>query len=262
MPHLYPPLFTSFKSVVDATLIPDCFILQTEDGAPHPLSLLAAQELQQHLQKQTDWEHNFGLSNQSNSNIVGKMFGVLVVQNAQNEVGYLSAFSGKLAGGNHHPKFVPPVFDLLTQGGFLSIGMQELDMLTKEIKRMEAYEPENIDALKILKKNRHQYSNSLQKEIFRSYSFTNQKGLFKNINDIFKQTSYKNPPAGAGECAAPKLLQYAFLHQLKPLALAEFWWGKSPKSIHWKHGDFYPCCKEKCDPILAHMLEGFQENKL
>ncbi|RZJ17244.1 MAG: pseudouridylate synthase, partial [Acinetobacter sp.] len=67
---------------------------------------------------------------------------------------------------------------------------------------------------------------------------------------------YKNPPAGAGECAAPKLLQYAFQHHFKPLALTEFWWGQSPKSATWKHKHFYAPCKEKCGPILKHMLEG------
>lgn len=262
MPHLYPPLFTPFKSVVDATLIPDCFILQKEDGAPHPLSLLAAQELQQHLQKQTDWEHNFGLSDQLNSNIVGKMFGVLVVKNAQNEIGYLSAFSGKLAGRNHHPKFVPPVFDLLTQGSFLNTGMQVLTELIDEIKLLEDNEPKNIAAINQLKKNRKQHSINLQHEIFNRYSFINQNGDHKNVNDIFRQASYKNPPAGAGECAAPKLLQYAFLNHLKPLALAEFWWGQSPKSVNWKHGAFYPCCKEKCEPILAHMLQHLTQNSL
>ena len=257
MSYINSPLFNHFKTAIEIDLIPDYLILQKENNAPHPLSILAAEELQQHIISQTDWEHNFGLVATLNSSIVGKMFGVLVVKNVKNQIGYLSAFSGKLAGANHHPKFVPPVFDLLTQGGFLSIGMQKLTLLTEEIKIMEASHPENIEAIKNLKKYRHQFSKSLQQEIFSRYSFANQKGMFKNINDIFKHASYKNPPAGAGECAAPKLLQYAFLHQLKPLALAEFWWGQSPKSVNWKHGTFYPCCKEKCEPILAHMLEGF-----
>ncbi|RZK01842.1 MAG: pseudouridylate synthase, partial [Flavobacterium sp.] len=74
------------------------------------------------------------------------------------------------------------------------------------------------------------------------------------LNEIFNNAGYKNPPAGAAECAGIKLLQYAFLHHMKPLALGEFWWGKSPKSNTWKHGMFYPCCKEKCEPILKHML--------
>ena len=247
-------MFTPFLSAINNHLIPDEFTLQTAGNLPHPLSLLAAQELQQYLQTQSDWEHNFGLSNTNNGNIVGKMFGVLVVKNAKNEVGYLSAFSGKLAGGNHHHKFVPPVFDLLTQGSFLNTGMQALTLLIDEIKVLESTQPKNTEAINQLKQNRKQHSINLQQEIFSRYTFINQKGEPKNIHELFKQASYKNPPAGAGECAAPKLLQYAFLHQLKPLALAEFWWGQSPKSVNWKHGEFYPCCKEKCEPILAHML--------
>lgn len=247
-------MFTPFSSQIDHHLIPSEFTLQTAGNLPHPLSLLAAQELQQHLQTQSDWEHNFGLSNTNNGNIVGKMFGVLVVKNAQNQLGYLAAFSGKLAGGNHHPKFVPPVFDLLTEGSFLNTGMQELALLIDEINMLESIQPQNTAAIKQLKENRKQHSINLQQEIFSRYTFINQKGEPKNIIDIFKDASYKNPPAGAGECAAPKLLQYAFLHQLKPLALAEFWWGQSPKSVNWNHGEFYPCCKEKCKPILAHML--------
>ena len=148
MSLINPPLFNYFKTVIETDLIPDYLILQKENHAPHPLSLLAAEELQQHITSQTDWEHNFGLAATLNSSIVGKMFGVLVVKNAENQIGYLSAFSGKLAGANHHPKFVPPVFDLLTEGGFFSIGMQELTLLTKQIKTIEISEPENIDAIK------------------------------------------------------------------------------------------------------------------
>ncbi len=228
--------------------------------SPHPLSLLAAQELQHHLQIQKTWVHNFGLTNDLNSTIIGKMFGVLVVQNAQQEIGYLAAFSGKLAGANHHAKFVPPVFDLLTLDGFLNKGMQALTIKTTAIKVLETNEPENKLAISKLKLERKQFSNTLQQQIFNRYTFINQKGDYKSLRDIFKNATYKNPPAGAGECAGPKLLQYAFLHQLKPLALTEFWWGQSPKSVNWKHGNFYPCCKEKCEPILAHMLQGLENN--
>ena len=73
---------------------------------------------------------------------------------------------------------------------------------------------------------------------------------------IFDHTESKIPPAGAGECAAPKLLQYAYLNKLKPIAMAEFWWGKSPSSEIRKHKQFYPSCRGKCEPILGHMLEG------
>lgn len=64
------------------------------------------------------------------------------------------------------------------------------------------------------------------------------------------------PPAGSGECAAPKLLNYAYQNQLKPIAMAEFWWGQSPKSQVRKHKQFYPACRSKCEPILGHMLRG------
>ena len=64
------------------------------------------------------------------------------------------------------------------------------------------------------------------------------------------------PPAGAGECAAPKLLQYAFANDLKPITLAEFWWGISPKSAIRKHKNYYPACQSRCKPILTHMLKG------
>src|SRR5690606_8077660 len=81
---------------------------------------------------------------------------------------------------------------------------------------------------------------------------------------IFTETVFEKPPAGAGECATPKLLQYAFLHDFKPIAFGEFWWGASPKSEVRKHGQFYAACSGKCRPILKHMLEGIEidENPL
>ena len=107
-----------------------------------------------------------------------------------------------------------------------------------------------------LKTNRKAHSVALQNKIFNKYHFLNQAGEEKSLREIFKKDNGKNPPVGAGECAGPKLLQYAFKHQMRPLALTEFWWGLSPKSATWKHKEFYPCCKEKCEPILSHMLAG------
>lgn len=224
-----------------------------QDFEPHPLCLIAAKELQNHLQNQKEWLHNFGL-NDENGAVIGKMFGVLVVRNPKNEIGYLVAFSGKLAGSNSHSKFVPPIVDLLTENSFLNKGMKELDAINLNIKELSA--ENNKEEVSKLKSRRKQHSIALQKEIFNQYYFLNQAGEEKSLIAIFKSAGYKNPPAGAGECAGPKLLQYAFQHQLKPLALTEFWWGLSPKSATWKHKEFYPCCKEKCEPILAHMLKG------
>jgi len=255
------PFFTHFNQSIANYSLPEKFTFPFK-YQPHPLSIVAAEQLQQHLMHQTEWKHNFGLSDDKQGTIAGKMFGVLLVQNEENEIGYLAAFSGKLAGGNHHTMFVPPVFDLLAEDGFLSLGMTALSSMTAEIKELNEGLMLKDDLLKLsaLKSVRKNYSIALQKEIFEHYHFLNQAGEEKSLNELFKHTKSKTPPSGAGECAAPKLLQYAFQHHMKPLALAEFWWGLSPKSETWKHGQYYPCCHEKCEPILAHMLEGMEIN--
>lgn len=223
---------------------------------PHPLCLLAANSLQQYLNTQQEWKHNFGLAAHNTGTVIGKMFGVLVVETPQHEIGYLSAFSGKMAGTNQYTKFVPPVFDLLTENSFLNLGMQELARLSGEINTLKLTPGTTAETLVRLKRFRKAHSVALQTQIFEHYHFLNQAGAEKSLVDIFKGLTHKNPPAGAGECAGIKLLQYAFQHKMKPVALAEFWWGQSPKSDTWKHGHFYPCCREKCEPILEHMLLG------
>ncbi|WP_291403987.1 hypothetical protein [Daejeonella sp.] len=247
-----------FKSLDSEHEVPAQFNF-LKDNKPHPLCLLAAEDLQKYLKHQSDWEHNFGLNPAQEGFIIGKMFGVLIVKNSQNELGYIAAFSGKMAGGNHHSKFVPPVFDSLQEGSFLNTGMAELTRINNAIKEKEHLKAEGyLEDVRMMKVARKKHSNTLQNELFNHYTFLNKQGEEKSLNEIFKAASYKNPPAGAGECAGPKLLQYAFKHQMEPLAIAEFWWGQSPKSEHWKHLNYYPCCKEKCEPILAHMLEGIK----
>lgn len=248
--------FIPFKNLTNSVGIPTSFNLML-GNQPHPLCVLAAEELQNHILNQQEWQHNFGLNANSTGTVIGKMFGVLVVQNQQQEIGYLAAFSGKLAGSNQHDKFVPPIFDLLTENSFLNIGMEMLTAINLEIKALEEKDAKaNQFQILQLKEKRKQHSIALQNKIFDQYHFLNQAGEEKSLIDLFKAAGYKNPPAGAGECAGPKLLQYAFQHQLKPIAIAEFWWGLSPKSETWKHKEFYPCCKEKCEPILSHMLKG------
>ncbi|WP_341224983.1 pseudouridylate synthase [uncultured Arcticibacterium sp.] len=220
----------------------------------HPVCQLAVEELQNYLATQKDWIHNFGLDPEMKGPIIGKMFGVMVVKNINGELGYLAAFSGKLAGGNIHTRFVPPVFDALEEGSFLNIGMAELTQMGEKIKSLKGIaREEEIDKLKEIRKS---HSQSLQNTLFDHYNFLNTHGVQKNIREIFSHNLNSNPPAGAGECATPKLLQYAFQNQMKPIAMAEFWWGQSPKSDQWKHGEFYPACDEKCRPILGHMLDG------
>jgi tRNA pseudouridine32 synthase/23S rRNA pseudouridine746 synthase len=114
---------------------------------------------------------------------------------------------------------------------------------------------EEIQSLKLDRKNQ---SSELQQQLFDNYKFFNILGEQKNIGELFSDSYTQKPPAAAGECAAPKLLQYAYLHGLQPITIAEFWWGQSPKSDIRVHGQYYPACRGKCGPILAHMLKGLE----
>ena len=309
---------------------------------PHPLTKIAAAELQHYLETQKDLDHNFGLSADRDDMVIGKMFGVLVVADNKGKIGYLSAFSGKLAGTNDHPRFVPPVFDMLTENSFFLkeqevistvntqietiLSDENYNRLKEHIEQLTVQSTEEIAAFKkqlkqnkgirarlreekkislyaheyelfeadlikqslydkyllklltekweaviedvkaqlssyetridALKDERKERSAILQNQIFEQYTFLNIEGKQKSLQDIFKSTAFGKPPAGAGECATPKLLQYAFANGYKPLAMAEFWWGSSPKSEIRQHKQFYPACTGKCKPILAHMLEG------
>ena len=117
------------------------------------------------------------------------------------------------------------------------------------------------DEIESLKKLRKKLSAKLQKHFFKQYKMLNSKGERKDLTKIFSDTIVQKPPAGSGDCAAPKLLQYAFEHKLTPLCMAEFWWGKQPKSEIRKHKHFYPACQGKCQPILGHMLAGMEVDK-
>lgn len=124
----------------------------------------------------------------------------------------------------------------------IAIAQKEVDQFTQEIERLKA--------------ERKTRSATLQLQLFEQFRILNGKGEIRDLCDIFKETAQQIPPAGAGECAAPKLLQYAYRHRLHPVAMAEFWWGDSPKTEIRHHGYFYPACKGKCEPILKHMLQG------
>lgn len=115
-----------------------------------------------------------------------------------------------------------------------------------------------------LKQERKRRSAALQRKLFEQFRILNTRGEVKDLCELFAPTYQGAPPAGAGECAAPKLLQYAYQHQLEPIAMAEFWWGDSPKTEIRHHGYYYPACKGKCEPILHHMLQGLRvdENPL
>lgn len=296
---------------------------------PHPLCVMAAEEVQHYLSKQSDWQEELSQ---------GKMFGVLIVQTEDGSIGYLTAFSGILAGKNIHPYFVPPVYDLLQPQGFFKIEEENISAINRRIRRLEEDKKyidlrSNLtqttqsaqDALSIaktqlkeakdkrellrktgqlnakeeaeliresqfqkaeykrlerswkdkiaslqveagnwekqiqeLKAERKVRSAALQQQLFEQFRMLNYRGEVKTLRDIFEQTVHKTPPAGAGECAAPKLLQQAYLHHWKPIAMAEFWWGNSPRNEVRHHGYYYPACKGKCEPILRHMLQGLE----
>lgn len=114
-----------------------------------------------------------------------------------------------------------------------------------------------------LKQERKRRSAALQQWLFEQYVVSNARGEQNNIWQIFttpyselKGLTRQAPPAGTGDCAAPKLLQYAYTHQLRPLAIAEWWYGPSPLTEIRTHGTFYPACRGKCGPLLAFMLQG------
>lgn len=330
--------FQHFKTNISGISLPEKFTFPFYYD-PHELSKIAAQELQEYLETQTDFNHNFGLQENQEGYVIGKMFGVLVCQDKNGRLGYLWGVSGKLADSNLHDKFVPPVFDMLTQDSFFkqeeailnqynrkieqleesneladakeklkqtelaaktdiqrqkqrikdlkierdskrtsfgNLSSQEVEQLEFELseeskkesillKKMTKYwnltvesEKSKVESLQAeietLKEVRKQKSSELQQLLFAEYAFLNQEKKLKSVGEIFDN----NPPAGAGECAAPKLLHYAFQNNLKPIALAEFWWGQSPKSEVRKHKQFYPACRSKCEPILAHMLNGIE----
>ena len=331
-----------FKKPVSYLALPEKFTYPFH-YTPHPVCVLAAEEVKAYIASRKEWQEELAS---------GKMFGVLIVQtdngitnNEENQIGYLAAFSGNLAGKNLHPYFVPPVYDLLQPEGFFKIEEEQISAINirirelensssylgskekwkieteqakavlnqakaelkmakeareirrqsspelseeeqasliresqyqkAEYKRLEKEWKKRLEELETevrhfdieierLKTERKERSAALQRKLFEQFRMLNAQGEVKDLYTIFEQTVQKVPPAGAGECALPKLLQYAYLHQLKPLAMAEFWWGDSPKNEIRHHGYYYPSCKGKCEPILQHMLQGLEidENPL
>ena len=114
-----------------------------------------------------------------------------------------------------------------------------------------------IDALK---QERKAMSEALQERIFRLFVVRNARGesldLIEVFNRYYGEDAGVMPPAGAGECCGPRLLQCAYLNALTPLCMAEFWYGNSPVGEVRHHGQFYPACSSKCKPILTFMLQG------
>ena len=201
---------------------------------PHPLAVLAAEAVQRELASMQLSE--------------GKMFGVLVVMSPSHSVSFLAAYSGLLEGRNDWPYFVPPVFDAQQPDGHFKQTEREIS----------AMDPVQHPLL------RKQMSQELQLWLFHQYRFLNARGETRDLVDVWQdyhcspriRKKFPLPPGGTGDCCAPKLLQYAYSHGLKPLCMAEFWWGPSPKTDIRHHGQFYPACRGKCKPVLTWMLQG------
>lgn len=146
---------------------------------------------------------------------------------------------------------------LKQEGAFIQREMKKLKLQNKqEIAEARQRLLHLEDRISRLKEERKLKSSLLQDRLFDQYKFLNIHGKQKSLLPIFESTPIGRPPSGAGDCSAPKLLQYAFQRGYNPIALAEFWIGKSPRLEVRRHNLYYPCCRGKCEPILAHMLDG------
>lgn len=318
--------FHHFSSSITGLPIPRQFTFPFA-YVPAKLSEMAANEVKSYVSLHSEWHDELAK---------GKMFGVLVVKNDRNEIGYLAAFSGQLAGTATHSFFVPPVFDFLDPEGYFKCHENEISEINNEIdsiqqsnayfsakshlqeitkqteeeveryklmmslaknrrdemrsnqilsadvekqliaesqfqkaelKRIKARVTEKVSSAKkelnqieneinALKRKRESLSESLQNWLFQHFVFLNAQGEKADLLQIFQKSSRLVPPSGAGECCAPKLLQYAYTNGYIPISMAEFWWGQSPKAEIRRHGEYYPACKSKCEPILRFMLQG------
>ncbi len=183
----------------------------------------------------------------------GKMFGVLVCRTLEGNTKTLKAFSGQYNGQWKIKGWVPPLFDVQD---FNTLN----DPVEKQIKALgkEAMEKSSDESCrKTLLLRRKQLSQQLMKDIHALYSLNNFKGEQCSLLDQFPQG--RGIPTGTGDCCAPKLLNYAAIHNLKPLGLAEFYWGKTNKSSSRHQGEFYLACEDKCGPILGFLLCGLTE---
>ena len=339
MIDLVHPLYTDIQPPRQFTY-PFCY-------EPHPLCIAAAKEVQRYIEDSGVWKDEKGQ---------GKMFGVLCVRekrkvkseksedegvDEKENIGFLAAYSGLLAGRNDWGYFVPPVFDAQQPDGHFKTEEMAISALNKEIdalqksdmylaqrseyedaklhieqsleqmrcrvaeakrqrdaRRHEAeqggkpltaeekaamvHESQHLKAeqrrlkqqctatldqlrrplaehearVDALRRQRREMSDALQQWLFSQYRMLNANGEERDLVDIFGETINAMPPAGSGDCCAPKLLQYAYANGLEPVCMAEFWWGDSPKQEIRHHLHYYPACRSKCLPILTHMLRG------
>ena len=216
---------------------------------PHPLCQLAAKEVQEYIASHEVIREDADR---------GKMFGVLIVespgvspsQQGESEgVFFLAAYSGLLAGRNDWDYFVPPVYDAQQPDGYFKTKEREISLTSHS---------SPLTTKKM--------SQDLQSWLFHQYQLLNARGESKDLVDIWQsyysrpklQRKFPLPPGGTGDCCAPKLLQYAYQQGLRPVCMAEFWWGQPTKEELRRHLNYYPACRGKCKPILTWMLQGLE----
>jgi tRNA pseudouridine32 synthase/23S rRNA pseudouridine746 synthase len=215
---------------------------------PHPLCQLAAKEVQAEIARINPQE--------------GKMFGVLVVEvneklkvKSEKSIAglrFLAAYSGLLEGRNDWDYFVPPVYDAQQPDGYFKTKEREISQLSTINYQLDA--------------QRREMSQNLQEWLFHQYRLLNARGETKDLVEIWQayydrpklRDKFPLPPGGTGDCCAQKLLQYDYQHGLKPVCMAEFWWGESTKTELRQHLNYYPACRGKCKPILSWMLQGLE----
>jgi tRNA pseudouridine32 synthase/23S rRNA pseudouridine746 synthase len=224
---------------------------------PHPLCQLAAKAVQAYITGHEEIREDADR---------GKMFGVLVVEMPAGEptatvsmerLGFLAAYSGLLAGRNDWPYFVPPVYDAQQPDGYFKTHEREISRISRDSRESRCSRDSSDASSKHL-------SQDLQTWLFHQYRLLNGRGEVKDLVDVWQEyynrpkllRKYPLPPGGTGDCCAPKLLQYAYQQGLKPLCMAEFWWGETTKTELRHHLNYYPACRGKCKPILTWMLQG------
>jgi tRNA pseudouridine32 synthase/23S rRNA pseudouridine746 synthase len=219
------------------------------DYEPHPLCRLAAEQVQAYIagreELRADADH-------------GKMFGVLVVEDIGREreaegcgrFFFLAAYSGLLAGRNDWNYFVPPVYDAQQPDGYFKTREREISAL------VTSSDNGRLEGTRL--------SHDLQLWLFNQYRLLNARGETKPLVDIWQEyysrpklrQKFPLPPGGTGDCCAPKLLQYAYQQGLRPVCMAEFWWGTDTTTELRRHLNYYPACRGKCLPLLTWMLQG------
>lgn len=182
----------------------------------------------------------------------GQMFGVMECVDHQGHNHVLKAFSGQFNGCWLIDGWAPPLVDLEAYERIVVPGDRKVKAYGRE---METLNPQSA-RYRELKATRKALSQDLMQQIHAIYRVWNFRGQEKSLPEVFE--GGPGIPSGTGDCCAPKLLNWAMDRDLRPVSLAEFYWGRENRSGTRHHGRFYASCDEKCAPILGFMLCGLE----